>query len=45
MSIDYADALSRHSETVLADEQAFADMWLQQVAPHSERITQAVQGG
>ena len=45
MSIDYADALSRQSETVLADEQAFADMWLQQVAPLSSRVAQAVQGG
>ncbi|MAR28106.1 MAG: hypothetical protein CMD51_01000, partial [Gammaproteobacteria bacterium] len=45
MSIDYADALSRHSETELADEQAFANMWLQQVAPLSSRVAQAVQGG
>ena len=45
MSIDYADALSRYSETVLADEQAFADLWLQQVAPLSSRVAQAVHGG
>ena len=45
MSIDYADALSRHTEAVLSDERAFADMWLRQVAPLSSRVAQAVQGG
>ena len=45
MSIDYADALSRHTEAVLSDERAFADMWLHHVAPLSSRVAQAVQGG
>ena len=45
MSIDYASALSRHTEAVLSDERAFADMWLQHVAPLSSRVAQAVQGG
>ena len=45
MSIDYTNALGRHTEAVLSDERAFADIWLRQVAPLSSRVAQAVQGG
>ena len=45
MNINYAEALGRHLETVNADERAYSEVWLREVAPLASRRAQAVQGG
>ncbi|MBL6814047.1 MAG: hypothetical protein ISQ65_02350 [Pseudomonadales bacterium] len=45
MSIDYPEALNCHLETVLADERAYTNVWLREVAPLTSRQAQAVRGG
>ena len=45
MNINYAEALSRHLETVIPDERAYSRIWLREVAPLASRQAQAVQGG
>ena len=36
MSINYAEALSRHLETVIADESAYSRIWLREVLRRSK---------